>query len=76
MEKEKTGKLGCASLISIGVTALVGTMIRFSSVTANFAQDFGVDSDFAIYLFSAVTAVVAGMLTYFIFTRLIKIDEI
>ncbi len=75
MANEKKNKL-LANLLAILATAFVGAMIRSSSVIVNFAQDFGVGSDFAIYLFSAVTAVVAGMLTYFIFTRLIKIDEI
>lgn len=76
MVNERKGKLGCAGLISIGVVALVGPMIRFSSTTSDIVQNFDVDSDFALSLLSILIAVVAGMLTHFIFTRFIKIDEI
>lgn len=75
MANEKKNK-PLANIAAILATAFVGTMIRTSTVIIDFAQGFGVGSDFAISLFSIVAAIVAGMLTYIIFARLIKIDEI
>ena len=76
MEKNKKGKLSIAGIIALIVASVVTTFVKYPITNFDIVGYLGVEGDLTIHLFAAFIGILSGSIVYFVFSRLIRIDEI
>ena len=75
MVKNEKGELSVAGIIAL-IVAAVASSVQYPTANFDIIGYFGVEGDLMIHLFSAFIGIISGLIVHFVFSRLIRIDEI
>jgi hypothetical protein len=76
MANNEKGKLSIAWIIAMIVASVVTTFVKYPTTTFNIIGYLGLESGLTTSLFAAFIGILSGVIVYFVFSRLIKIDEL
>jgi hypothetical protein len=76
MLKNEKGKLSIAGIIALIVASVVTSSVQYPTANFDIIGYLGVKGDLMIHLFAAFIGTISGLIVHFVFSRLIRIDEI